>query len=188
MSVKKTLSFVTNNEEKKEDIRKMAKGRIRVNFISDIELLEIQSLAVEKVASSKARQAFEKLQKPVAVSDSGLEIAILENFPGALVKYVNETIGQKGIIKLLKGKKDRQAFFVAAIAFCDSSLEPKVFVERDEGIIADQPRGTGWHFDRIFIPKGSSKTWAEMGRERKNEDSAFRRALEQMLNWLTQEF
>ncbi|MBD3189968.1 MAG: non-canonical purine NTP pyrophosphatase [Candidatus Heimdallarchaeota archaeon] len=187
MPVKKTLSFVTNNEEKMKDIQQMAKEKIQIAFISDIELFEIQSLSVEEVASSKAKQAFEKLQKPVAVSDSGLEIPVLDNFPGALVKYVNETIGQKGIIKLLNGKKDRRAFFVAVIAYCDDFLEPKIFSERDEGTIADQPRGVGWHFDRIFIPKGSSNTWAEIGREKKNENSAFRRALEKMINRLTKE-
>ena len=180
MSTRISITFVTNNKEKITDIKRMLNEDIELKFISDIELFEIQSLSVEEVAASKAIQAFEKLGEPVAVSDSGLEISSLNKFPGALVKFANETIGQEGLVKLLEGSSDRTAHFVAAIAYCSAKDKVQVFVERDEGKIAEAPRGTGWHFDRIFIPKGKNRTWAEIGREEKNTHSAFRRALIQM--------
>ncbi len=180
MSKELSITFVTNNQEKIADIELMLGETVNLNFVSDIELLEIQSLSVEDVVISKAKQAYEKLGKPVAVSDSGLEITSLNKFPGALVKFVNETIGQEGLVKLLEGKGNRQAYFVAAIAYCTSKDDIAVFVERDEGAIAEKPRGEGWHFDKIFIPKGDTLTWAEIGRENKNIHSAFRRALTNM--------
>jgi len=187
MSQNPSITFVTNNKEKIADIKLMLEKTIELKFISDIELFEIQSLSVEEVVASKALQAFEKLGAPVAVSDSGLEIKCLKNFPGALVKFTNETIGQDGLVKLLEGVSDRRAQFVAAIAYCTSKDNIQIFVERDEGTIAEKPRGIGWHFDKIFIPKGENRTWAEIGRENKNIHSAFRRALTKMADFLKKE-
>ncbi|MHA1555747.1 MAG: non-canonical purine NTP pyrophosphatase [Candidatus Heimdallarchaeota archaeon] len=184
MSKESSITFVTNNQEKIADIRLMLGETINLNFVSAIELLEIQSLSVEAVVISKAKQAYEKLGKPVAVSDSGLEITSLNKFPGALVKFANETIGQDGLVKLLEGKTNRKAYFVAAIAYCSSQEDVVVFVEKDEGTIAEKPRGEGWHFDRIFIPEGETQTWAEIGRKNKNTHSAFRRALTNMSEYV----
>ena len=186
MAEKKTITFVTKNKEKKSDIKKMLGNKFDIQFTSDLDLTEIQSLSVEEVVAFKVKQAYEKVGTPIAVSDSGLEIESLKNFPGALVKFVNETIGQEGITKLLENVENRNAHFVAAIGFCDHEKNPIIFVERDKGTISLEPRGDGWHFDRIFIPKGEKRTWAEIGRERKNIDSAFRRALEKMSQWLAE--
>ncbi|NHJ46770.1 MAG: non-canonical purine NTP pyrophosphatase [Asgard group archaeon] len=178
------ITFVTKNKEKIADIKYMI-GRFHdVEFTSDIDLIEIQSLSVEEVVAFKAKQAFDLLNKPVAVSDSGLEITSLNKFPGALVKFANEALGQEKIVKLLEDEINRQAFFVAAIAFYDGKNNVHVFVERDEGTIAFEPRGEGWHFDRIFILKGTTQTWAEIGRKDKNTHSAFRRALKKLEQFL----
>jgi len=185
---KQKITFVTGNKEKIADIKAMLGTLFELEFATDLDLLEVQTLAVDKVVTYKAQQAFKTLRMPAVVSDSGLEIVALKNFPGALVKFVNETIGQEGIVKLLEGVENRQAYFVAAIAFCDGETLPQVFVERDEGSIALQPRGEGWHFDRIFIPKGAQKTWAEIGRERKNTQSAFRRALNRLAQFLQEKY
>lgn len=184
MTEKKHLTFVTKNAEKISDIKYMLGDTIVLSFESVIELTEIQSLSVEEVVAFKAKEAFELLNKPVAVSDSGLEIVSLKKFPGALVKYVNETIGQDGIAKLMEGEKERTAYFVAAIGYYDKENGSRVFVKKDEGTIAEKPRGEGWHFDKLFIPKGETRTWAEIGREDKNTHSAFRRALTALADWL----
>ncbi|NHJ32334.1 MAG: non-canonical purine NTP pyrophosphatase [Asgard group archaeon] len=184
MSKKKTLTFVTKNKEKISDIKEMLEEKIDLFFTDDLDLLEIQTLSVEKVVAFKAQQAFERIGTPVAVSDSGLEIKSLKGFPGALVKYVNETIGQEGLVKLLEDKKIRDASFVAAIGYFDANEGIKVFVKKDEGTISNAPKGKGWHFDRIFIPKGETRTWAEIGRNEKNRNSAFRRALEELAEFL----
>ncbi|MHA1212462.1 MAG: non-canonical purine NTP pyrophosphatase [Candidatus Heimdallarchaeota archaeon] len=184
MTERKTITFATNNKEKIADIEAMIGENFNLVFTSNLELIEVQTLSVEEVVAFKAKQAFELLQTPVAVSDSGLEIRALKNFPGALVKFANESLGQERIVKLLAEEDDRTAFFVAAIGFCDKDSNVKVFVERDEGTIASEPRGEGWHFDKIFIPKGDTRTWSEFGRERKNKHSAFKRALEKMAHYL----
>lgn len=185
---KQSLVFVTKNKEKISDITNMIGNKFDVTFNTEIELIEIQSISVEEVVAFKAKQAYELLKKPVAVSDSGLEITSLNKFPGALVKFANEILGQEKIIKLLEDEKNRQAFFVAAIAYCDNLEDVRIFTQRDEGKIALQPKGQGWHFDRIFIPTGEKHTWAEIGRKLKNKDSAFRRALEQLIIYLEKKY
>ena len=187
MNSKRSITFVTNNKEKISDIKNMFSTDFEITFITNLNLLEIQSLSVEEVVSFKAKQAYDKIKSPVVVSDSGLEIVALKNFPGALVKFTNETIGQKGLVKLLENKSNRTAYFVAAIAFCAEADKVEVFVAKDEGIIALKPRGEGWHFDKIFIPKGEKKTWAEIGRKDKNIHSAFKRALMKLEKYLKNE-
>ena len=183
MTEKPHLTFVTDNKEKMADIQEILGNLFDLKFISNLNLIEIQTLSVSKVVEFKVKQAFNQLNIPVAVSDSGLNITSLQNFPGALVKYANETIGQEGIIQLMKEKENRQAYFIAAIGYCDEKSGPIVFIEKDEGIISEKPRGRGWHFDKIFIPLGETKTWAEIGRKNKNKHSAFRRALEKLAHW-----
>ena len=184
MTKKKQITFVTANKEKISDIKLMLGNDFDINFKSDLDLFEKQTLSVEEVVEFKAKQAYQKMKTPIAVSDSGLEITALKKFPGALVKFTNETIGQEGIVKLLENQTNKQAFFIAAIGYCDEESGVKVFVEKDEGTIAPEPRGEGWHFDKIFILKGEDKTWAEMGRDAKNLHSAFRRALRQLGDYL----
>ncbi|HUT81665.1 MAG TPA: non-canonical purine NTP pyrophosphatase [Candidatus Bathyarchaeia archaeon] len=180
----KTITFVTANQEKISDIKSKLGKKFNLKFKSDIELLEIQTLSVEEVVTFKVKQAFEIIKEPVVVTDSGLEIVALKNFPGALVKFANEYLGQEGIVKLLEGKENRKAFFITAMAYCDNPDNVQLFIARDEGTIAIEPRGEGWHFDRIFVPIGESKTWAELGRSRKNETWAFGRVLDQLSNYL----
>jgi len=185
--MKKSITFVTANQEKIADINAKLGGKFNLKFNSNINLLEIQTLSVEEVVSFKAKQAFEIIKEPVVVSDSGLEIVALNNFPGALVKFANEYLGQEGIVKLLEGKENRTAYFVAALAYCACLEKVQLVIARDEGTIALNPRGEGWHFDKIFIPKNENKTWAELGRDWKNRSWAFGRALNQLVNYLEKE-
>ena len=69
--------------------------------------------------------AYEKCKKPVIIEDDGLFINSLSGFPGPYSSYIFDTIGNNGILKLLGNNRDAQ--FVAIIAFCDSSNEPTLF-------------------------------------------------------------
>ena len=55
----------------------------------DLDIDEIQSDSISKIAEDKAKKAFAILQEPLVVSDSGWEIPALNNFPGPYMKYVN---------------------------------------------------------------------------------------------------
>lgn len=120
---------------------------------------EIQSLDVKEVAAYSAKWAANKLNKPVVVEDNSLWIDSLKGFPGSFVAYVDKTIGEKGIIKLMKNEKNRSAKYIMAAAYCEPNGEPIIEVDELVGSIALELEGDhGWFSDLFFIPKGHDKT------------------------------
>ncbi len=122
---------------------------------------EIQANTIEEVAKYSSKYASEILKMPTLVNDSGLVIKSLNNFPSAYTKYVEETIKEDGILKLMEGVSDREAYFLEVLAYTEYGQEPVVFISKTKGNIALEKDGDyGWSYDRIFIPKGEEKTLA----------------------------
>lgn len=48
-------------------------------------------------------------------------IDALNGFPAAYTHYAQDTLGEKGVLKLLKGEENRKARFVQALAYCEKS-------------------------------------------------------------------
>ena len=76
-----------------------------------LDLVEIQSDNMGEIAVAKAAEAQAQLQEPVIVDDSGLFIEALNGFPGAYSKHAEQTLGAKGILKLLEGQENRNCIF-----------------------------------------------------------------------------
>lgn len=126
-----------------------------------IDCPEIQADSIEEVAKYSSKYASDYLKESVLKNDSGLVIPALNNFPSAYTKYVEETITEDGILKLMEGIDDRQAYFLEVLAYTEYGKEPIVFVSKTEGEIALSKMGDfGWSYDKIFIPKGQKKTLA----------------------------
>jgi XTP/dITP diphosphohydrolase len=82
----------------------------------DLGYPEIQGELTD-VACYGAKYAAKKLGKPVIVEDAGLFIKALEWFPGTYSSYVQSTLGNEGILKLMKNVHDRYAEFRSVIGF-----------------------------------------------------------------------
>lgn len=124
-----------------------------------MDTIEIQSDSIEDVAKYSAKNASDKLKCDVLKNDSGLVIPSLKGFPGPYTHYADDTIGEDGILKLMDGIEDREAYFVEVLAYCKYGEEPVAFICETEGTIALEKSGTyGWSWDFIFIPKGQDKT------------------------------
>ena len=144
---------------------------------------EIQADDCAQVAESSAREIFALLNKPVFVEDSGLFVRALNGLPGPFSSWFDKKIGCQGVLKLLKGARDRRAEFVSAVAFMDQR-GLRVFQGRVPGRIALRQRGkAGFGFDPIFIPQGSSRTFAEDA-ALKNRVSHRAKSLEKLAKWL----
>jgi XTP/dITP diphosphohydrolase len=151
--------------------------------------IEIQSEDLREVAAYSAAVALTVLRKPLMVEDAGLFIKSLDGFPGPYSSYIFKKIGYEGILKLMKGVKDRRAFFKSVIAFADPQIGIKIFEGFVHGTIAERARGTlGFGFDPIFIPEGYSRTFAEMQVHEKNEISHRGKAFKNFANWLNNSF
>ena len=136
-----------------------------------LDLPEPQSLDPSDVARSKARDAWQRLRRPVLVEDSGLGIEAWGGFPGALVKWLEKAAGLETIVRMVDSFPDRRARAVCALACFDgeSLIEAR---GETEGRIAATPTGTlGFGWDPIFVPDGFDRTYAELSATEKDSVS-----------------
>ena len=177
-----SISVVTGNKHKFNEIAAVLSdiGEIKQAILS---CPEIQDHDISIISQEKAKYAYSILKQPLITDDTGLFISILGGFPGPYAAFVEETIGNPGILRLLEGVRDadRAALFETAIAYADES-GIMVFRGRIEGIIAYEPRGTnGFGYDPIFEVDGM--TLAEMSAQQKNSLSHRARGVMQFHDW-----
>ena len=155
------LFFASSNNHKFEEAQRILSNLgLEINMFKTT-LEEIQSNSMNEIAKRKALDAFRKIKKPVIIEDDGLFIESLDGFPGPYSSYVYDTIGNKGIMRLLENIETRNAEFVAIIAYCDGD-DVKLFESSIPGKISLSIEEGGWGYDPIFIPDGESKTYANV--------------------------
>ena len=176
--------FVTTNEHKRREVQEILGFELER---ADLDLPEIQAIDPAEVAADKARAAREALGRPglpVLVEDSGLMVDAWDGFPGALTKWLMQSIGNEGLLRMLPPGEDRSARAVCVVALAQADGNVLTFRGEVPGTLAQRPRGTGgFGYDPVFIPEWSSMTYAEMG-EGKNEDSHRARAFRAVREWL----
>jgi XTP/dITP diphosphohydrolase len=140
-----------------------------------IKTTEIQTTSIKEVALFKLNSVREKMTNSYFIEDAGFFVDIpLNGFPGVYSKYVLNTIGNKGILDLIREYNDTKAHFEAVIAlYFLPTNEIMIFEGLVEGRIAEKVRGRGgFGFDPIFIPKEfPNRTFAELTIEEKNSVS-----------------
>jgi non-canonical purine NTP pyrophosphatase (RdgB/HAM1 family) len=156
-----TITYVSSNAGKAEYLARYLDHPFTHH---SLDLDEIQSLDLVKVAEHKAKEAYEKLQIPVLVDDVSLSFnALGGNLPGPYIKWFLGELKPEGLCKLLDNFDDREAEGKICMTYYDGQ-ELKNFVGSVKGTISKSPRkgirGYGW--DGIFIPDGSNKTYSEM--------------------------
>lgn len=176
------VTFASTNRNKYSEAQAiLAPFDITVDF-AKIDLVELQSDSLELIAKEKAQSAFDLLKKPAIIEDDGLFIDALKGFPGQYSSFVFQTIGNAGILKLLKGSTSRSASFRSIIAYADGRQ-----VSISEGLvtgrISEIEYEGGWGYDPIFVPDGSHLTFAQLDQE-KNKFSHRRKGLEKFAQWL----
>ncbi len=161
------IRFVTSNEHKFEEIRRMFKKRkINVLWIR-ARYEEPRGDANREIVLKSAHTLIKEnaIDPPFFVEDSGLFIRCLGGFPGPYSSYVFRKIGCKGILRLMSNEVDRSAEFVSSIAFVADSRRIFVIEGRVHGTIPQSMRGEGWGFDPIFQPHGAGGlTFGELGK------------------------
>lgn len=124
-----------------------------------MDVPEIQDDSTEEIAKYSAKYASDKLKCAVLKNDSGLCVDALNGFPGPYTHYVDDTLGEDGLLKLLDGVENRKAHFIEVLAYCEYGKEPIAFTAMTPGTISKTKQGEyGWSWDFIFIPDGEEKT------------------------------
>ncbi len=170
------LVFVTSNLGKVREAEAVLGRPVQHRAV---DLPEVQSLDLVEVVRSKARAAVARLDRPVLVEDTGLELVGLGGFPGPLVRWMLSTVGADGIARVAYAFDDQRA--VARCLLCATDGDTEVFGEGVvHGRIAQVPRGTrGFGWDSVFEPDvPGERTYGEMSEAQKNSISHRRRAFE----------
>jgi XTP/dITP diphosphohydrolase len=168
------ITVVTSNANKAAEVAAFFHGEIEVDHIA-LDIPEIRADDVGEIARGKAEYAYRQLKTPLIVDDTGLSIDALSGFPGPYAAYVQHTLGNAGILKLMEGRHDRSARFTTAIAYADER-GIRVFKGILDGRISCSPRGdAGFGYDPIF--ETGERTLAEIRMEDKSRISHRAKAL-----------
>ena len=177
-----TLLFLTGNENK---IRE-AKAIIPAIEGFSVDLTEIQSIDAYEIIKHKLLEARkikqDELQDALIVEDTSLYITGANGLPGPLIKWFEKTIGLNGVKKLA------DLYGTQATATCLIGYSHKKEIHFFEGTVQGtivSPRGKdGFGWDKIFVPEGYTRTFAEMTAEEKNEISMRKIAFEKLRDFL----
>lgn len=186
--LRKKILFGTSNLNKLKE----AKNILETDGISiehfPVDLIEIQDSSLKEIAMYSIGNLL-NIKDPIFVEDTGLFIESLNGFPGPYASYVFKTLGNEGILKLLRGNKDRNAFFESCIAYRDDKEQVTIFKDRCYGKITEQIRGLQWGYDPIFSPNSelnlNQKTFSELGDEIKNKISHRSKVLIKLKEFIT---
>ncbi len=206
------ICFATNNAHKIEEIKailgskfpsyainydkasliKKASAGWQVVSLAEIgchEELPEERDTLEGNSLQKAEYVFKKYNVACFADDTGLEVQALAGAPGVYsARYAGEQRSAENnmdlLLKNLEGKSDRKAQFRTVITL----IQPGGLHQFEgivEGTILEERRGKGgFGYDPIFLPRGFSKTLAEMRMEEKNQISHRARATQKLVEFL----
>lgn len=184
----KVVFFATGNINKFNEAQSiLAQYGVAVGMLK-LKGDEVQSDSLQEIAEKSVKNAYETCHLPIFVEDAGLFIDALKGFPGPYAAYAYKTIHNSGILKLMEEERNRKAIFQSVIAFCsEETPSPVSFYGEAKGEITQTQRiesgKSGFGFDPIFQPEGSSKTFAEMTIAEKNGYSHRANAICKFAEW-----
>lgn len=187
-----TLIFATNNQHKIDEIKTVIGNRFNIVTLAAagiyIDIPEPHP-TIEKNAAEKSNFIYKLTGKNCFGEDTGLEVEALNGEPGVLsARYAGDAKSPiKNIEKLLQnleGSINRNAQFKTVISVIIDGKQ-YAFEGICKGHIIQTLRGTdGFGYDPIFVPEGSTKTFAEMTMEEKNVYSHRRKATDKLIAFL----
>ena len=188
----KNLIFATNNEHKVAEIRSAIGNIFQVVSLKEAKInidIEEPYDTLEENAREKSGVIHRLTQQDCFSEDTGLFVDALNGEPGVKsARYAGELSSNKtNIEKLLlnlTSHTNRTARFKTIISLVLHKKE-YLFEGICEGSITLEPIGSsGFGYDAVFIPTGSSKSFGEMNMEEKNQYSHRKKAVAKLIAFL----
>ena len=190
------ITYVTGNYGKYISVKELfEKENININFFNyNLEEPEIND--IEYISREKALSAYQILQSPCFVADTGFYIEKYPNnpgYPGAFVKRSGISSNINELLVIMKNESNRNCKFIDCLTFYDGN-DFYTFYGESEGTLALEPKGKKlkkaksnlWY---IFIPKNCGKTLAEMSdEERKYRKDEHTSAEKKFIEWYKNEY
>ncbi len=173
--MKKILIGTHNKGKFKEIAHLISKKYKKISPVS-LKLKSPKETGKSFMSNSKLKVSYfsKYVDYPVISDDSGLCIKALNNKPGIYSARLAKKHGSflkamKFILKKLKGKKNRNAYFICSLSFKKKSSKKIVsVVGKIEGNISKKILGKrGFGYDPIFIPLKKKITFGEMPKSKK---------------------
>ena len=188
------LIIASNNAHKIREIKQILSGKFE-------EILSLREAGVEhetvedgktfmENALKKASEISEITGQAALADDSGLCVNALDGAPGIFsARYAADDSGKSTdlannelLLKNLEGKADRSAYFICTIALVYPDGRRVTAEGYMQGEIIKDARGAhGFGYDPLFLPKGESRTAAELSDDEKNAISHRGNALKNLL-------
>ena len=184
--------LATRNGHKLRELRGLLAPHELIALPDDVALPPETGATFEENALAKARAAAAATGEAAVADDSGIAAAALGGRPGVRsARYAGESaIDEENLAKLLHevpDDGDRRVAYVCALAYVTPDGDERVFVERCEGELAREPRGSGgFGYDPAFVPAAhdDGRTMAELTVEEKDRISHRGLAARAFLEWL----
>jgi XTP/dITP diphosphohydrolase len=191
-----TILIATTNKGKLREITELI-GDLPLHFIdlADPSLPDMPPASedgdtFEENAILKARYYGNLTNMPTIAEDAGLQIPVLDGWPGVRSSRVASSDEERVALVLnkMKGREgeDRLAMFVSVAAFfdpVDDNLE--TFLGVCQGSLLEEPRGyNGFGYDPIFYHPGYGLTMAEISTADKNLVSHRGQSVRSLARWL----
>ncbi len=191
----KNLIFATNNEHKVAEIRSSLGNLFQVVSLKEAEIyinIEEPYDTLEENAREKSSTIHRLTHQDCFSEDTGLFVDALNGEPGVKsARYAGEPSNNKANIEKLllnlTSYSNRTALFKTIISLVMEDKE-YLFEGICEGSITLEPIGSsGFGYDAIFIPAGSSKSFGEMSIEEKNQYSHRKKAVAKLISFLREQ-
>jgi XTP/dITP diphosphohydrolase len=144
---------------------------------------EIQADTLEEVVAYGLNEVVARIKGPVMIEDAGLFVDALLGFPGVYSAYVQHTIGNKGLLRLMEGIDDRRASFRSIVGYVEPGIDPVTFMGEMSGRIGFEERGCkGFGYDPIFYV--GDRSLGEMELPEKNAISHRGASMRALKEWL----
>lgn len=190
------IVFATNNSHKLAEVREIFSGKVEVLSLADIacfEDIEETSPTIEGNSRQKARYVYEHYGVDCFSDDTGLEVDALNGAPGVYsARYAGYPVDSaRNCAKLLQEMAsctNRHARFRTVITLILHGEEHQ-FEGIVEGTIGEKEQGEhGFGYDALFIPDGSTDTFAQLGEKEKNKISHRSKALAALWEFINQNY
>jgi len=160
-----TLYFITGNPGKLKEVQTIIPEVEGV----DLDLPEVQSLDPMEIIKEKLEIATKEREGEFFVEDTSLYFECLNGFPGPLIKWFSESLGNEGMYQLVNKYENNKCIAKTVIGYSNGT-DLHFFVGELNGKIV-KPAGTGFGWDPIFMPNGHDKTLGLFSAEEKNKIS-----------------
>jgi inosine triphosphate pyrophosphatase len=190
---KPTITFVTGNKKKLEEVKRILGGNGNGNLPFDVtnakvDLPELQGDPVD-ISKEKCSTAAREVGGAVITEDTSLCFRALKGLPGPYIKWFLDSLGLEGLNNLIASSDDKSAYAQTIVAFCPAPGEDVVvFDGRTMGKIVKARGSLEFGWDPVFEPdEGNGLTYAEMSKDQKDAISHRSRAFSQLRDYFVKE-